>query len=231
MLGSLPIGPALTQPIFSTGLPYKTSDLEPICQFTFLPMVLIASAQTPYKTLNEFMDYAKKNPGKVKFAHPGVGSVPYLAMLALAEHGGFKMTGVPYKGLRPGVTAVVGGHVDVGPAVLAGAVKLAEAGKLKILALFAAKRMKLAPNVPTVEELGVKVYPKVWTGIFAPKGLDAGVLKKLRESFAKAGQDPAFVKAMLKAKQPVEYLDEKAFTAKIEADAKYFKEFAAKHKK
>ncbi len=229
-LGSLPIGPAVTQPIFAKKLPYKTADLVPICQFTYLPMVLIAGPQTPYKTLKEFLAYGKKNSGKIKFAHPGVGSVPYLAMLALAEHGGFKMTGIPYKGLRPGVTAVVGGHVDIAPAVLAGAIKFARAGKLKILALFAAKRMDLAPQVPSVEEFGVKTYPQVWTGIFAPKGLPAAVLAKLRQAFAKAARSQAFTKAMLKAKQPVAYLDPAAFAAKIAADQKYFRAFAAKRK-
>ncbi|RJX36008.1 MAG: tripartite tricarboxylate transporter substrate binding protein [Desulfarculus sp.] len=231
VLGSLPIGPALTQPIFAKGLPYKTSDLVPICQFTYLPMVLIANPKTPYKNLKEFLAYAKKNSGQVKYGHPGVGSVPYLAMKALEQYGGFTMIGVPYKGLRPGVTAVVGGHVDAAPAVLAPALKLAQGGKIKILALFATKRMGLAPQVPTVEEFGIKTYPQVWTGVFAPKGLAADVLAKLRESFAKACANDGFNKAMAKAKQPVAYLDAKAFAAKIAADQKYFRTFAAEQKK
>ncbi|MEW5913557.1 MAG: tripartite tricarboxylate transporter substrate binding protein [Thermodesulfobacteriota bacterium] len=230
LLGSLPIGPALTQPIFAKSLPYKTSDLVPICQFTYLPMVLIANPKTPYKNLKEFLAYAKKNSGKVKYGHPGVGSVPYLAMLSLEQFGGFSMIGIPYKGLRPGVTAVVGGHVDVAPAVLAPALKLAQGNKVKILALFAAKRMELAPQVPTVEEFGIKTYPQVWTGIFAPKGLAPDVLAKLRQAFAKACASPGFNKAMTKAKQPVAYLSPEAFAAKIAADQKYFQAFAAKKK-
>lgn len=229
-IGSLPIGPAVTQPLFAKGLPYKTQDLAPICQFTYLPIVLIASPKAPYKTLAEFMAYGKANSGKIKFAHPGVGSVPYLAMVALAQHGGFEMTGVPYKGLRPGVTAVVGSHVDVAPAVLAGAVKFAAAGKLKILALMAPKRMAMAPDVPTVEEFGVKTYPQVWTGIFAPKATPAPVLAKLRAGFAKAAASEAFIAAMTKAKQPVAFMDAEAFAAKIAADIKYFQAFKAQKK-
>ena len=64
-IGSLPIGPAVTQPIFAKKLPYKTEDLEPICQFTYLPIVVVAGAHTPYKTIKGLVDYAKKNPGKV----------------------------------------------------------------------------------------------------------------------------------------------------------------------
>jgi len=227
-IGSLPIGPAVTQPIFSVKLPYKTEDLEPICQFTYLPIVVVAGAHTPYRSMKEFIAHAKKNPGKVVFAHPGLGTVPYLMMKALESATGIKMKGIPFKGLRPGVTAVVGGHVDVAPAVLAGVIGFQKAQKIRILGLFAGKRMELAPDVPTVEEDGIKTYPQLWTGIFAPKGTDAAVLKKLEESFANAAQSPEFVKAMLKAKQPVFYLDRRAFQAKIKADIEYFKEYKAK---
>jgi tripartite-type tricarboxylate transporter receptor subunit TctC len=222
-IGSLPIGPAVTQPIFSKDLPYKTADLEPVCQFTYLPIVIVAGAHTPYKTIKGLVDYAKKNPGKVIFAHPGLGTVPYLMMKALESATGIEMKGVPYKGLAPGVTAVVGGHVDVAPAVLAGVIGLKKAGKLNVMGLFASERMPLAPDVPTVEEDGVKVYPQLWTGIFAPKGIDGEALKKLEAACAKAAKSKNFIEAMIKAKQPVLYLDSRAFEAKIKFDIQYFK--------
>ena len=230
-IGSLPIGPAVTQPIFAKKLPYKTEDLEPICQFTYLPIVVVAGAHTPYKTIKGLVDYAKKNPGKVIYGHSGLGTVPYLMMKALESATGIKMKGVPFKGLKPGVTAVVGGHVDVAPAVLAGVIGLKKAGKLSIMGLFAGKRMPLAPDVPTVEEDGVKVYPQLWTAIFAPKGIDDNVLKKLEQACAKAANSKKFVEAMTKAKQPVFYLDRKAFQTKIKADIEYFKAYKAKSKK
>jgi tripartite-type tricarboxylate transporter receptor subunit TctC len=230
-IGSLPIGPALTQPIFAPDLPYKTSDLVPICQFTYLPLVLIARADAPFNTFTQFMEYGKAHSGELKYAHPGVGSVPYLAMLSLEKNGGFKMVGVPYKGLAPGVTATVGGHVDVAPAVLSGVLEFQKAGKLKVLALFASERLDMAPEVPSVEEFGVKVYPKIWTGIFAPKGLPSKVLSRLESAFAKAVKDKAFVKAMTTAKQPVTYLDAAAFAGQIEKDRVYFEGFVEKTKK
>jgi len=229
-LGSLPIGPAVTQTVFSKDLPYTTADLEPICQFTYLPLVLVAGAHTPYSTLDEFVTYAKSNPDKVVFCIPGVGSVPHLAMLSLETGFGIKMKGVPYKGLAPGVTALVGGHVDVAPASLAGVQSFQKAGKLRILALFAGKRLDLAPDVITVEERGIKTYPNIWTGIFGPKGMNPAVFKKLETSLAKAVGTKEFVDAMLKAQQPVVYLDSKAFRDKIAADLKYFKKFAAETK-
>jgi tripartite-type tricarboxylate transporter receptor subunit TctC len=229
-IGSLPIGPAVTQPIFAPDLPYKTSDLAPICQFTYLPVVLIARADAPFNTFKEFFEYAKQHSGELKYAHPGVGAVPYLDMVALEKQGGFNMVGVPYKGLAPGVTAVVGGHVDLAPAVLSGVVEFQKAAKLKILALFSSKRLDTAPQVPSVEEFGVKVYPKLWTGIFAPKGLKPEVFSRLSEAFATAVKDHDFLKAMATAKQPVDYLDAKAFAARIEKDRVYFEGLVEKKK-
>ncbi len=230
VLGSLPIGPALTQPLFAKGLPYKTTSLEPICMFTYLPLVLVAGPQAPYKNLKQFIAYARKHPGKIIYAHPGIGSVPYLAMRALGDYAKIKMRGVPFRGLRPGVTAVVGGHVSVAPAALAGVIGFAKAGRLRILALFAAKRLALAPQVPAVEEFGIKTYPMVWTGVFAPKGLKPAILKKLQSALAKAIHNKKFVAAMGRAKQPVLYLNRAAFQKKIQADIKYFQAFKARKK-
>jgi len=226
-IGSLPIGPAVTQPIFSGKLPYKTEDFAPICQFTYLPIVLVANAKTPYKTTKELIEYAKAHPGELKYAHPGLGTVPYMMMKSLEESAGIKMKGLPFKGLRPGVTAAVGGHVEIALSVAAGAVGFQKAGKINILGVFAGERMKLMPNVPTMDEDGIKDYPMLWTGIFAPKGTPAPVLKTLEEGFSKAVKEKKFVDAMTKAKMPVLYLDSKAFKAKIDKDIEYFKAYKA----
>ena len=85
--------------------------------------------------------------------------------------------------------------------------------------------MKLMPSVPTMDEDGVKDYPMLWTGIFAPKGTPAPVLKSLEEGFAKAVKDPKFIDAMTKAKMPILYLDSTAFKTKIDNDVKYFEAY------
>lgn len=227
-IGSLPIGPALTQPIFSAKLPYGTEDLEPLCQFTYLPIVLVAGAHAPYKTTKELIAYARNHPGEVKYAHPGLGTVPFFMLRALETESGITMKGVPFKGLRPGITAAVGGHVDIALAVLGPAIGLQKGGKLKIMGVFAAQRMELAPQVPTVEEDGVTTYPQIWTGVFAPKGLDPRVLQKLEGALAGAAKSQEFLDAMRKAKTPVSYLDRAAFQKKIAADIKYFKAYKAR---
>ena len=226
-IGSLPIGPAVTQPVLSGSLPYKTDDLVPIGMFTYLPIVLVANPNAPYKTTRELIDFAKKNPGQVKYAHPGVGSVPYMMMKALESSAGVKLKGIPFKGLRPGITAAVGGHVDTALAVAAGAIGFQKAGKLNILGLFASNRMELLPEVPTMDEDGVKDYSMLWTGLFAPKGTDAVILKTLGDTLAKAVKEASFTKAMAKAKMPVLYMDSKQFAQKIAADIKTFETYKA----
>jgi tripartite-type tricarboxylate transporter receptor subunit TctC len=230
-LGSLPIGPAVTQPIFSKELSYKTSDLIPICQFTFLPMLLVANAERPFKTAAELIDYAKKHQGEIVYGHPGEGSVPYLSMVAFLDTFGIKMKAIPFKGLAPALAACVGGHVDVAPSSVAAVVTYRDAGKIRILALFDKNRLSALPDVPTVEEIGVKVYPQIWTGIFAPKGTPEGILQKLYAAFGKAAQSKPFLDGMAKAKQPVQFLDHKAFSEKIAKNVNFFSDFVAKQKK
>ncbi|MCB2191364.1 MAG: tripartite tricarboxylate transporter substrate binding protein [Deltaproteobacteria bacterium] len=224
-LGSLPTGPAVTQTVFNPQINYKPSNFDPIVQFTYFPIVLVAGADKPYKTVPELVAYAKKNPGKVSFAHPGQGSIPYLMMKALETQSGIKLTGIPFKGLAPGVAAAVGGHVDIAVAVYAGVLGFKKAGKLNILGLFAGERLKFAPEVPTVKEDGIKTYPQNWCGIFGPKGMDPAVRKKLEEAFTKAVKSPEFVAAMEKIQLPVEYLNSKDFAAKIKRDVKYYNQF------
>ena len=230
-IGSLPIGPAVTQPIFSTELPYTTDDLVPVCQFTFLPVVLVANVNAPFKTTKELIEYAKAHPGELKYAHPGLGTVPYMMLNELEKAAGIKMRGIPFQGLQPGVTAAVGGHVDIALSEAAGAVGFEQAGRITILGVFAADRMELMPNVPTMDEDGVKDYPMLWTGIFAPKGTPEPILKTLEQGFAKAVEDKDFIKAMTNAKSPILFLDGKSFKARIDRDVEYFKAYKAEREK
>jgi tripartite-type tricarboxylate transporter receptor subunit TctC len=230
-LGSLPTGPAVTQTVFTPNLTYTTNDFEPICQFTYFPIVIVAGPDKPYKTVKQLIEYAKNNPGKVVFAHPGQGSIPYMMMKALESEAGIKMKGIPFKGLAPGVAAAVGGHVDIALAIYAGAVSFKDAGKLNILGLFAEKRMEIAPEIPTVREDGIKIYPQNWCGIFAPKGLDPAILSTIKEAFAEAVNSPEFESAMEKIKLPIEYLDSEKFAQKISHDIKYFGTYKAETEK
>ena len=226
-ISALPIGPAVTQPIFSEKLPYTTADFEPVCQFTYLPIVLVASTKSNIKTTRDLIEYAKNHPGELKYAHPGLGTVPYMMIQALLQSSGVEMKGIPFKGLQPGVTAAVGGHVDIALSVAAAAEGFKKADKLNVLGVFSDQRLEQFPEVPTLDEDGVTDYPMLWTGIFVPKGLDPDVLNILQSACEKAAKSESFVEAMKKSKSPILYLDRDAFKTQIKKDIEYFNAYKA----
>jgi tripartite-type tricarboxylate transporter receptor subunit TctC len=222
-LGSVPIGPIVTQPIFEK-TPYTHLDLEPVCQYSYLPLFFIAGAHTPYKNVQEFIEFAKKNPDKVIFHHPGDRTVPYFSVKSFATVHGIKMVkAVPYPGMGKAVIDTIGGHVDVGPASIGEIVPYMEGDKIRLLVFFAKKRWEEFPDVPSSEELGVKALPKIWNGIFAPKGTPKEVLDLLERTIREAVFSKGFQEAMKKLKQPIEFLGREEFRKIIEEDVKYFK--------
>lgn len=152
---------------------------------------LIVKSDAPWKTYKEFVDYAKKNPGKVKYSTSGVGTGMHVAMEVIAKKEGITWVHVPYKGAAPATAALLGGHVDacsagVGyqPQVLSGA--------LRILATHGTKRSPDFPNAPTLRELGYDFYNDTVHAIQGPAGLPPDVVKKLESAFLTAMETPEF---------------------------------------
>lgn len=221
-LGSIPIGPIVTQPIFEK-TPYTHLDLEPVCQFSYLPLFLICGKHTPYKTAKELIEFAKKNPDKVVYHHPGDRTVPYFSLKTFATVHGIKiLKAVPYPGMGKAVMDMIGGHVDAGPASIGEIVPYMEGDKIRLLVFFAKKRWEEFPDVPSSEELGVKALPKIWNGIFAPKGTPNEILNLLERSVREAVFSQGFQEAMKKLRQPIEFLNREEFKRVIEEDVKYF---------
>lgn len=160
---------------------------------------LTVRSDAPWKTFKEFVEYAKKNPGKVKYGSYSPVSSTYIAMDLIGKKEGIDWTHIPYKGDNPGVTALLGGHLDA-LASASGQLPYARSGKLKFLAIFNTYPSKSFPSVPTLKALGYD-FPMISDittsqGVIAPKGLNPEILKKLENAFMKAGSDPAFVKIM-----------------------------------
>lgn len=221
-LGSIPIGPIVTQPIFEK-TPYVLADLEPVCQFSFLPLFLVCGGHTPYKNIAELIEFAKKNPDKVVYHHPGDRTVPFFSLKAFATSNGIRIAkAVPYPGMGAAVKDMLGGHVDVGPASVGDIFPYMEGDKIRILGFFAGKRWEEFPNVPSAEEFGVKALPRIWNGVFAPKGTPKEVLDILEKSIREAVFSKGFQEAMKKLKQPIEFLSREDFKKRIEEDVKFF---------
>jgi tripartite-type tricarboxylate transporter receptor subunit TctC len=160
-------------------------DVEPLGFHYFFPTVVGVRADAPWKTFSEFVDYAKKNPGKIRIASIGVGSSTHFAIEMLQSITGTKLTHVPFEGGETVITAVLGGHVE---ATLDGYGKLkphVEAGRMRILLIDPKKPDQ--PQIPTIRELGYKQdIPATWFAMWAPAGIPEEVRKALVPAVEKA---------------------------------------------
>jgi tripartite-type tricarboxylate transporter receptor subunit TctC len=152
---------------------------------------LAVRSDAPWKTMKEFLDYAKKNPGKIKYGTPGVGSAPHHAMEYLAYKEGIKWVHVPYTGSAPAMTALLGGHLDAG-SVGPEWVPFAQAGNFRILGTHEYKRSAAFPDIPTFREQGYDFVNETVFSVFGPAGLPPGIVTKLETAFTKGMETPQF---------------------------------------
>jgi tripartite-type tricarboxylate transporter receptor subunit TctC len=185
------------------------SDFEPVCLISSTPSVLTASPKTPWKSLKELLDDAKKRPGAITVGAT-LGSTSHFFPAMIEKATGVKFKYVSYEGLAPRMNAILGGHVDLTDANLTQKGKV-EAAQLKFLGIATEKRHPEMPNVPTLKELGVNVVYDVNRGLMLPKGTPADVIAKVGQSCAAAAKDPEFAKAMKLQGTDVRYLDRAAY--------------------
>jgi tripartite-type tricarboxylate transporter receptor subunit TctC len=199
---------------------YTIDQLKPIALLGADPTVLVVRAESPWKTVKEFEEAAKKEPGKLSYSSSGVYGTLHMAMAMFASAAGLNLKHVPFNGGGPAVTALLGGHVDAlasGPGPVLAHIKT---GKLRPLANWGTKRIAVLPDVPTFMEIGYKdVEFHIWAGLFAPKDVPAPVMAKLREAVKKSAATADFMAAMEKLGSPVAYLDAPEFEKFWAADA------------
>ncbi|MBI4765463.1 MAG: tripartite tricarboxylate transporter substrate binding protein [Deltaproteobacteria bacterium] len=196
---------------------------DPLKDFTFIMQYglyqygIIVGADAPWKTLEELLDYAKKNPNKIKYATSGLGSGQHLVMEYLAKRYGIKWDHVPFSGGTQAVAALLGGHVQV----VSQTPEWKEhvlAGKLRLLVVCTDQRMKAFPNVPTLIEKGIKFSVHSGLSFMGPAGMPPAVVEKLQNAFAEAMKSKAFLESMEKFDLPPAYLGSEALTKLIQKD-------------
>lgn len=190
-------------PQFRT-VPYKLEDFVPIMHFGAPPSGLVVKTDSPWKTLKEFVEYAKKNQGKVTYSSMGIGSPMHLAMEYIAKQEGIQWTHVPYPGSGPAFTAFLGGHVTAQSGSSESFPHVRE-GTVRLLAIHHEKRFKSFPDVPTFRELGYDFINESVFMFAAPKGTPPSIVKKLDEAFRKGMEDPEFIQTMEKLEIVVAY--------------------------
>ncbi len=184
---------------------YPNAGYKPLDDFIAVTMLakteslLVVPATSPFKSVAELVANAKTNPGKLMIANAGPGSQSHLSGAMFTHLAQISMLEVPYKGAAS-VTAVAGAQNDLTIVPMPAVVGLINAGKLRALAIGGKTRSQQMPDVPTLEESGVKGYSSTgWTGIVAPKGTPTAVIEKLRASIVSAVAEPAVAEALLKA--------------------------------
>jgi tripartite-type tricarboxylate transporter receptor subunit TctC len=218
-LSSISIFP-VSDPLEGRPAPYQISDFMPIALVTADPTVLVVRADSPHRTVQDFVAAAKANPGKINYSSSGIFGTLHVAMEMFAGAAGIELFHVPYQGGGPAVTALLGGQVEAlasGPAAAVGQIK---GGKMRALAGWGAKRLDLMPELPTFLELGYKdVEFYIWSAVVAPAAIPPNVQHRLRAAVRAAVADPLFTGAMAKVSTPISYLDAPEFKDFWVADA------------
>lgn len=212
-------GAVITNQFIQKSLSYSPQKLLPVALLGDIPLVLAARAGGNINSLSDFIDQARAKPGKLTYASPGNGTTSHLAMESLKQAAGIDVLHVPYSGSSRSLADLIAGNVDVSFDTITTIHPFVESGRLKALAIGAAERVALLPNVPTLVESGYRdIIGAVWIGAFVPSGTPADIVRKLESEVAFAAKDPAIVARLNGAGLYVRYADAAGFAAVLAAD-------------
>ena len=186
-LGQMAINPTLYKK-----LPYDTlKDFAPISQVSTGALLLFATPSFPPNNLQELIAYAKARPGKVDFGSGGNGITAHLAMVVLEKQAGIQLNHIPYKGSPAAMNDVIAGQVPIMFDALASTLPQVKSGRLKPIAISSVKRLAQLPNVPTVDEQGLKGFDiSSWVGFLAPAGTPTATVEALNAAIRRAAASP-----------------------------------------
>lgn len=182
-----------TNPAITRNLPFDpVKSFAPVVLAATSSVAVIVNPQVPAKTLREFIDLAKREPGKLHYSSPGNGGPQHLAMELLKLETGIDLVHVPYKGAGGALSDLIGGHVQAMISALQTAAPHVQSGKLRMLAVMSAERSSAFPDVPTAKEQGFpELEVETWYGVFAPAGTPRAVVQKINADINALLTEPA----------------------------------------
>jgi len=199
-------------------LPYTTKitwdpvkDISYVLNLTGYAFGIAVPADSPFRNWNDFVAYAKANPGKLSYGSTGTLTSPHLTTELIAQKLGIQLNHIPYKGSAELSTAIGGGHI-MAMADSTGFAPLVEAGKVRVLNTWGEKRLEKFPDAPTLKELGLDIVQNSPFGIGAPRGTPPEVVKKLHDAFKKAMEDPSYQQALARYDMVPIYMDSATYT-------------------
>jgi tripartite-type tricarboxylate transporter receptor subunit TctC len=206
-------------------VPYDpVKDFTPLTEAVEVPIVLAVHPSVPANNAKEFVEYVKKNPGKISFGSSGTGSPHHLAGELLKQMTGIDMVHVPYKGAGQAVQDLIGGQIPAIFTTLSTALPQMRGGKIKILGLVEAKRQPSVPEIPTMgESLPGYAMPRSWLGFFGPAGLPAPIVKRLNAEMLKALHAPDIRAKLESAGMPVIGTSAEEFVTVVKDDLEMYR--------
>ena len=199
---------------------FGLNDLRPVARYTADPTVLAVRAESPWKSVQEFVDDAKKRPGAINYGSSGNYGTMHVPMEILAQVSGSKLTHIPFTGAGPAVVALLGGQIDAvstGPATVLQHVK---AGKLRVLGHWGNGKLASMPEVTSLKDAGFNAEYAQWSGLFIPSATPEPVAQRIRAAARAAAQDTKVREVILGAGSPVQFQDSPDFEKYVQADAK-----------
>lgn len=209
-----PVTPITIQPHRMKNLSYTREQFIPLCQVYESLFFVAVGPKSPFQDLQALLAFARANPGKLRYATPGIGSSPHLAGAELWQKAGVQLTDVPFTGEIQAMPSLVSGDIDLGIVTTTGV----NMGKLRPLAVYADERFAAHPNVPTLAEAGFPVLPSGYGGIFIRAETPAPIVARLASACRDAAADPAYRDLAVKQFQLSNHVDRAGFSARIEAD-------------
>ncbi len=213
----------VTLPHTGTGAGLYYDQFKPIMMVNSAYSAVTVEADSPYDTLNEFLEAAKKTKKTMRVGNSGVGAIWHLAAAGLAKTAGVSFNHIPFDGAAPAITSLLGGHIDAVTVSYAEVVSQVKAGNLKVLAVLAPERIPATPDLPTAKELGYDVAIGTWRGLGVPKDTPQPIADKIYSIFSKAAASEGFVKFMNSSNNVVDIMDSASYGEKLVTDNEMFK--------
>jgi len=203
---------------------FKATDFTLVARTSGEAFCLTVPADSKYRSLTDIIAASKADPDKITLANAGTGALTHLASVAINQNAGAKFRFIPFEGGAKELTAVLGAHVDAGVFSLSEVLgHSVPGGKLRTLAVFSEKRSPLLPDVPALQDLGIKGIPEgPWQGLAAPKGLPDDIRNTLIEAIRKAVQEPSWKEFMAKFGYADRFLPGKDFEKFFESERQVF---------
>jgi tripartite-type tricarboxylate transporter receptor subunit TctC len=210
-------------------LTYRPSDFAPVGSYMTDIGVITAKPGGSWKTLDEFVDYAKKNPGRLSYGSAGLGTVSFFTVELFKQAYGLDLTHVPFQGTGPVKNAIMGGHVTLGSSGLSSFAPLMKSGDLIALVTTAPKRVPAFPDVPTLAEKGFpEASLNIWMALFVPAKTPREVVDKLSRALEKTMKESSVVAAVEKSGMVVDYRDPAATAKLVETEHEAVKKVVAR---